>query len=80
VVAQNNPRYLPLLNYSDEIFYAVVGVLERHYLKHYDGSFSENFYGLKREIVTKDGKKGPPLQRKHKLWSLFFLVCCLHAW
>eukprot|EP01126_Amoeba_proteus_P019165 TRINITY_DN19808_c0_g1_i1.p1 TRINITY_DN19808_c0_g1~~TRINITY_DN19808_c0_g1_i1.p1 ORF type:complete len:337 (+),score=45.82 TRINITY_DN19808_c0_g1_i1:62-1072(+) len=74
VIAQNNPVLIPLLNYSDEIFYIVVAVLERHYLKHYDGSFSENFYGLKREIVTKDGKKGPPIQRKHKLWSIFFLA------
>lgn len=74
ILAERNPRYLPLVEYSDEIFYGTVAVLERHYLKHYDGSFSENFYGLKRVIVTADGKKGPPLQRKQKLWSIFFLV------
>lgn len=87
VLAQGNPRYLPLVEYADEIFFGTVAILERHYLKHYgwplplffltitDGSFSENFYGLKRCLVTRDGKKGPPLQRRHKLLSIFFLVC-----
>jgi len=74
VLAQRNPRLYPFVDYLDEIFYGVVFILERHYLKHYEGSFSENFYGLKRAIVTKDGKKGPRLQRRHKLWCLFFLV------
>jgi len=74
ILAERNARYLPLVEYADEVFYGSVAILERHYLKHYDGSFSENFYGLKRVIVTADGKKGPPLQRKQKLWSIFFLV------
>jgi hypothetical protein len=38
-----------------------------------DGSFSENFYGLRRAPVTADGKV-PPLTSTQKQWSLFFLV------
>uniref|UniRef100_A0A6B2L9Q4 Peroxisome assembly protein 12 n=1 Tax=Arcella intermedia TaxID=1963864 RepID=A0A6B2L9Q4_9EUKA len=74
VAMQNRSRLYPVLQYIDEIFYGMVFVLERHYLKYYDSSFSENFYGLKRIVVTEDGTKGAPLQKKHKLWSLFFLV------
>jgi len=74
IIAQRYNRLYPAMEYMDEIFYGVVFILERHYLKHYDGSFSENFYGLKRVIVTPDGKTPPPLRRIHKLWSLFFLV------
>jgi hypothetical protein len=74
ILAQRYNRLYSALDYLDEIFYGVVFILERHYLKHYDGSFSENFYGLKRVIVTPDGKTPPALRRLHKLWSLFFLV------
>lgn len=38
-----------------------------------DGSFSENFYGLRRAPVTADGKAPPPT-RAQKQASLFFLV------
>jgi hypothetical protein len=72
ILAQRYNRLYSALDYLDEIFYGVVFILERHYLKHYDGSFSENFYGLKRVIVTPDGKTPPALRRLHKLWSLFF--------
>jgi hypothetical protein len=73
IVAQKYNRLYPVLEWMDEIFYGVVFILERHYLKKYDGSFSENFYSLKRVIVTPDGKKAQ-LTRRHKLWCLFFLV------
>eukprot|EP01130_Rhizamoeba_saxonica_P018822 TRINITY_DN9562_c0_g1_i1.p1 TRINITY_DN9562_c0_g1~~TRINITY_DN9562_c0_g1_i1.p1 ORF type:complete len:350 (+),score=38.45 TRINITY_DN9562_c0_g1_i1:126-1052(+) len=74
VLGQRNERFNAAIEYSNEIFYLLVFILERHYLKHYDGSFAENFYGLKRSIVTRDGKNGPPLQRRNKLICLFFLV------
>jgi hypothetical protein len=38
-----------------------------------DGSFSENFYGLRRAPVTIDGKAPPPT-RGQKQASLLFLV------
>ena len=38
-------------SWSSEIFYAILFLLENHYLREYDASFSENFYGLKRVSV-----------------------------
>lgn len=57
----------------DELFYGALFIMEKHYLKYYDGSFSENFYGLKRCLTSVDGKS-LPLKSSHKKWSLFFLV------
>eukprot|EP01125_Pyxidicula_operculata_P009241 TRINITY_DN3054_c1_g1_i5.p2 TRINITY_DN3054_c1_g1~~TRINITY_DN3054_c1_g1_i5.p2 ORF type:complete len:366 (+),score=63.15 TRINITY_DN3054_c1_g1_i5:39-1136(+) len=75
VFVQRYPSYYSLLNYTDEAFYTFLLILERHYLKHYDGSFAENFYGLKRAIVTSGTNDNPPpLRMKHKLSTLFFLV------
>ncbi|KAM7202041.1 Pex2 / Pex12 amino terminal region domain containing protein [Rhypophila sp. PSN 637] len=50
VATRRNPRYLlRILNSFDEL-YALAGLLvERHYLRTRGGSFTENFYGLKRE-------------------------------
>ncbi|KAM7195670.1 Pex2 / Pex12 amino terminal region domain containing protein [Naviculisporaceae sp. PSN 640] len=50
VATRRNPRYLlRILNSFDEL-YALAGLLvEHHYLKTRGGSFTENFYGLKRE-------------------------------
>ncbi|KUI54909.1 Peroxisome assembly protein 12 [Cytospora mali] len=45
-----SPRYLlPVLNSFDEIYALLLLVVERHYLLMRGGSFTENFYGLKRE-------------------------------
>lgn len=45
-----SPRYLlPILNSFDEIYALLLLVVERHYLLTRGGSFTENFYGLKRE-------------------------------
>ncbi|KAJ4420794.1 ubiquitin-protein ligase peroxin 12 [Neurospora sp. IMI 360204] len=50
VLTHRYPRYLlRILNSFDEL-YALAGLLvERHYLKTRGGSFTEHFYGLKRE-------------------------------
>ncbi|KAM7222779.1 Pex2 / Pex12 amino terminal region domain containing protein [Rhypophila decipiens] len=50
VATRRNPRYLlRILNSFDEL-YALAGLLvEGHYLRTRGGSFTENFYGLKRE-------------------------------
>ncbi|KZZ92378.1 peroxisome biosynthesis protein (PAS10/Peroxin-12) [Ascosphaera apis ARSEF 7405] len=59
VATHRHPRYLlRALNSFDEL-YALIGlVVERYYLKTFGGSFTENFYGLKRERVlrTKNGE------------------------
>ncbi|KKY27097.1 putative mitochondrial carrier protein [Phaeomoniella chlamydospora] len=48
------PRYLlRILNSFDELYALLALIVERHYLKTYGGSFTENFYGLKRERVLR---------------------------
>ncbi|KAH7398168.1 Pex12 amino terminal region-domain-containing protein [Pyrenochaeta sp. MPI-SDFR-AT-0127] len=48
------PRYLlPVLNSFDEAYALVMLLVERHFLRTYGGSFTENFYGLKRARVLK---------------------------
>lgn len=50
VATQRHPRYLlRLLNSFDELYALLMLVVERHYLRTRGGSFTENFYGLKRE-------------------------------
>lgn len=45
-----SPRYLlPLLNSFDELYALLMLLVERHYLLTRAGSFTEHFYGLKRE-------------------------------
>ncbi|KAI4209793.1 MAG: hypothetical protein LQ351_007323 [Letrouitia transgressa] len=59
VATHRRPRYLlNALNSFDELFALLMLVVERHFLKTYGGSFTENFYGLKRERVLriKDGE------------------------
>lgn len=48
------PRYLlPILNSFDEVYALVMLLVERHFLRTYGGSFTENFYGLKRARVLR---------------------------
>jgi hypothetical protein len=48
------PRYLlPVLNSFDEVYALVMLLVERHFLRTYGGSFTENFYGMKRASVLR---------------------------
>jgi hypothetical protein len=48
------PRYLlPVLNSFDEVYALVMLLVERHFLRTYGGSFTENFYGMKRARVLR---------------------------
>jgi hypothetical protein len=48
------PRYLlPVLNSFDEVYALVMLLVERHFLRAYGGSFTENFYGMKRARVLR---------------------------
>ncbi|KID79171.1 Peroxisome assembly protein 12 [Metarhizium brunneum] len=50
VATQRHPRYLlRILNSFDELYALCMLAVERHYLRTRGGSFTENFYGLKRE-------------------------------
>lgn len=52
LATHRHPRYLlRILNNFDEVYALLSLVVERYYLKTFGGSFTENFYGLKREKV-----------------------------
>ncbi|KAJ8956382.1 hypothetical protein NQ318_015120 [Aromia moschata] len=69
-LANNFPHKFNWLNkYYEETFLVLNGLLQYHYLNHYDSSFSENFYGLKRTLVNNEG-----LTKHHRELSLIFLV------
>ncbi|KAF9694624.1 hypothetical protein EKO04_007463 [Ascochyta lentis] len=54
VATPRYPRYLlPVLNSFDEVYALVMLLVERHFLRTYGGSFTENFYGMKRARVLR---------------------------
>jgi len=80
VFAQRQPRLFWLLRHSDSIFALILLFLENHHLKHYDASFAENFYGLKRVKLHKVMKgereqiSFTPISRRNRYGALLFLV------
>ncbi|KAJ5122338.1 peroxisome assembly protein [Penicillium atrosanguineum] len=79
VATHRHPRYLlRILNSYDEVYALLSLVVERYYLRTFGGSFTENFYSLKRERVlrTKNGEipraqvgAGTPVREALKLHS-----------
>lgn len=54
VATPRYPRYLlPVLNSFDEVYALLMLLVERHFLRTYGGSFTENFYSLKRARVLR---------------------------
>lgn len=50
LATHRRPRYLlRVLNSFDELYALITLIVERHFLLTCDGTFTENFYGLKRE-------------------------------
>eukprot|EP01089_Gocevia_fonbrunei_P022447 TRINITY_DN9089_c0_g1_i1.p1 TRINITY_DN9089_c0_g1~~TRINITY_DN9089_c0_g1_i1.p1 ORF type:complete len:364 (-),score=43.42 TRINITY_DN9089_c0_g1_i1:46-1137(-) len=75
VLAQRDPRWEWVVHHYDSLFYSCLLVMEHHYLEYNDGSFSENFYGLKRvRVGTQKKDQTFPLSNSDRYWSLFFLV------
>lgn len=86
--AQRYPRYLlKVLNNVDELYAVLMTLVESHFLKHYGGTFTENFYGLKRErslnikTVTNTASEAPGilsratrLRSRDRFWSILFLI------
>lgn len=80
--AQRYPRYLLRIVNRHEEFYAVLMFLiERHFLRMHNASFSENFYGLKRRrrpYIDTQVVKGAPsskgLRNQDIRASLLFLI------
>lgn len=59
VATHRHPRYLlRVLNSFDELYALLSLIVERYYLRTFGGSFTENFYSLKRErvLLTKNGE------------------------
>ncbi|KAL4950213.1 Pex12 amino terminal region-domain-containing protein [Aspergillus filifer] len=59
VATHRHPRYLlRILNSYDEVYAFLSLIVERYYLRNFGGSFTENFYSLKRErvLLTKNGE------------------------
>ncbi|KAK8118712.1 Pex2/Pex12 amino terminal region [Apiospora kogelbergensis] len=60
VATQRYPRYLlRALNSFDELYALFMLLVERHYLRTRGGSFTEHFYGLKREASAGGGGEIP---------------------
>ncbi|KAJ5811509.1 peroxisome assembly protein Pex12-Penicillium chrysogenum [Penicillium riverlandense] len=54
VATHRHPRYLlRILNSYDEVYAVLSLIVERYYLRTFGGSFTENFYSLKRERVLR---------------------------
>ena len=59
VATQRYPRHLlRILNSFDELYALLALLVERHYLRTRGGSFTEHFYGLRRELAVGDGGRG----------------------
>jgi len=54
LATHRRPRYLlRVLNSFDEVYALLSVLVEKYYLENFGGSFTENFYGLKREKVLR---------------------------
>lgn len=71
VLVESRPdKFTWLLQYYDEIYTVFDFILQNYYLKFYNASFAENFYGLKRVPL-----KGPPLKDLPKRIHWKSLIC-----
>ncbi|CAO1622204.1 unnamed protein product [Parajaminaea phylloscopi] len=81
VFAQRHPRYLlRLFNSFDEVWALVMLAVERHYLKTWGSSFTENFYMLRRRRRPGlTSSRLPPSKRSEKLtaWQINASLFCL---
>ena len=64
LATHRRPRYLlRVLNSFDEVYALLSIIVEKYYLETFGGSFTENFYGLKREKVLRiEGGEVPRAQ------------------
>lgn len=54
LATHRHPRYLlRVLNNFDQVYALLSVLVEKYYLENFGGSFTENFYGLKREKVLR---------------------------
>eukprot|EP01006_Ploeotia_vitrea_P041710 TRINITY_DN66564_c13_g2_i1.p1 TRINITY_DN66564_c13_g2~~TRINITY_DN66564_c13_g2_i1.p1 ORF type:complete len:189 (-),score=81.12 TRINITY_DN66564_c13_g2_i1:52-618(-) len=74
VLARRYPWLVNLVEYHDELHLVLMYALEKHYLEHYDASFSENFYGLKRVRAHAGGRENTPLSDSDRKRALLMLT------
>lgn len=80
VLFERNPSsamFSHLMLKRNEAYFVLLFLVERHYLKEFNSSFCENFYGLKRVLVNSSGTALLPNSRK--LTSLLELVLLPYA-
>lgn len=90
VLTQRHPRYLiHIFNRYDEFYALFMLLVERHYLRRWGGSFTENFYGIKRErVLAKDlpraGRSVPDILagstrlKRADVWKSLFIIVRKH--
>ena len=86
IATQRHPRYLiHIFNRFDEVYALSMLLVERHYLRKWGGTFTENFYGMKRErMIARDlpraGKAVPDILsestrlRGPDVWKSLFVI------
>ena len=80
VLASSNPdRWGWVWRLGDEIYLCLDYILQNQYLKHFGGSFSEHFYGLKRVSSVRNGNSGEGISSFQKYLSLIVLVAVPYA-
>ena len=75
-LANRYPEYFGVIfKYSDEIFYSLIAIIEKHYVWKFSASFSEHFYGLCRTSLMVDRHDtGGKLSLIQKIASLICLA------
>jgi peroxin-12 len=85
VAAERNPHiYGRLYVYCDELYALLQLLLESYYIKTYNASFSENFYGLRRtssviQSAVDNVSSSNSLTRTERLHSLLCLIALPYA-
>ncbi|ORY78175.1 Pex12 amino terminal region-domain-containing protein [Protomyces lactucae-debilis] len=86
--AERYPRYLlRIANSSDELYAVLMALVENHFITHFGGTFTENFYGLKRERAPRVQRLGRvatgapgvlskivSLRTRDRIWAITLLV------
>ncbi|XP_065206894.1 peroxisome assembly protein 12-A [Planococcus citri] len=74
LTSKNPTRYGYLVEWFEELYFGFNFLLQFHYLKNYDATFSERFYSLKRILIRTNTPNVTDLTMKHKFLSLMFSV------
>ena len=80
VLASSNPdKWGWIWRLGDELYLCLDYIVQNHYLKHFGGSISEHFYGLKRVSSIGTGQNEEGLSSSRKYLSLIMLVAVPYA-